>query len=378
MATYGAMYAIRSVAFKLIALAIGVSLALMVAETAVRLFRLHSDTRFIAPHPAYGVFNLPGAHGWYVKGEVRQYVTINSRGLHDRDQWSQGGGVLLLGDSFIAAFQVPPESSCQEVAERLLSQALKRPVEVTAAACNGWGTLNQVAFLKHEGFTYRPAAVVVALFPDNDLLDNLAPLPAACPWPPPPHREAPLLTPGFIRQAVGSSPVFHGLTERMPPLARLVGPASSRAERALVRGLFHLWHATPTPIQDRMWARLEECLSEMRDMVGARDASLSVLIVPGRLAIYPDEARRLIRQKPMLTRADLDPGLPRMRLVSLLELLKLPYLDLAGDFRTAAAAGVDPLFPREGHWTQEGHRIAAEGLCRLVLQDRGVAHWSGG
>ncbi|MBN1423415.1 SGNH/GDSL hydrolase family protein [Candidatus Fermentibacteria bacterium] len=362
------MHTLRTVAFRLGAVTIGLGIALMLTEAGIRLLRLHSDTRFVGPHPLYGVFNIPSAEGWYVKGEVRQYVTINSRGLHDRDQWSEGNGVLLVGDSFIAAFQVPPEASCQEITERLLSQAVGRPVEVTAAACNGWGTRNQVAFLQHEAFTYRPAAVVLALFPDNDLLDNLAPPPAAAPWPPPPHRAAPLLTPDFIRHAVAVSPVFHALTRHVPPLSRLLRPASARAERALVRGLYHVWHATPTEIQNRMWAQLEDLLIEMRGIVTEHDANLGILVVPGRLAIYPDEVDRLIRRKPMLARANLNPALPRSRLAELLESMELPYLDLLDDFRAAAASGTDPLFPREGHWTEDGNRIAAQGLCRLVLQ----------
>ncbi|MCU0613429.1 MAG: SGNH/GDSL hydrolase family protein [Candidatus Eisenbacteria bacterium] len=277
------MHAQRTILFRAGAVILGLCLAGLTVEAAIRFFHLSSDARFIAAHPHYGVSNIPGAEGWYVKGEVRQYVVINGRGLRDRDRWSDGGGVLLLGDSFIAAFQVPLESTCQEVGERLLSQAAGRPVEVTAAACNGWGTVNQMAFLRHEGFSYEPKAVVVALFPENDLLDNMGIPPAACPWPPAPVPKPPLLLPGFLRQAAGR-------------------PGSVRAERALVRGLFHLWHATPTEIQNRMWKRLAEVVGAMKDSVEAHDAAFGALIVPGRLALYPDEVTRLVRRQPMLSR----------------------------------------------------------------------------
>jgi len=359
------------------AVAVGLALAIGVGEAAIRTLHLYSDTRFVAQHPRYGIHNVPGAEGWYVKGEVRQYVTINSRGLHDRDQWSAGGGVLLLGDSFIAAFQVPLEASCQEVSERLLSQAAGRLVEVTAAACNGWGTVNQMAFLRDEGFSYKPAAVVVALFPENDLMDNLGPPPSPCGWPPPAHRGAPLLVPGFFRQAVGTSSLLRAVTDRLPFVSRSRGPGTVRAERALVRGLFHLWRREPTEIQNRMWVRLAEMLGAMKDSVSTHHASFGVLLVPGRLTLYPQEVERLVEQKPMLRTADLDPTLVRVRLTALLDSLDIPYQDLVPVFRVSASRGEDPLFRREGHWTPEGNRLAAEGLCRLVVE-RGLIGASAG
>ena len=361
------MISLRTITFRIVAAAVGLGIAVGLGEAAIRILHLYSDTRFVAPHPRYGIHNVPGAEGWYVKGEVRQYVTINGRGLHDRDQWSKGGGVLLLGDSFIAAFQVPLEASCQEVNERLLSQALRRPVEVTAAACNGWGTVNQMAFLLDEGFTYDPAAVVVALFPENDLMDNMGPPPSPCQWPPA-HREAPLLFPGFLRQAIAASSLLQEVTERLPRVSHVLTPGTVRAERALVRGLFHLWHREPTDIQDRMWARLTGLLCAMKDSVAAHHAAFGVLLVPGRLTIYPEEVERLVRQKPMLRAADLDPVRLRTRLIAFLDSLGVPCLDLAPEFRMSASRGVDPLFPREGHWTAEGNMLAAEGLCRFVVE----------
>jgi hypothetical protein len=224
-----------------------------------------------------------------------------------------------------------------------------------------------MALLCHEGFSYEPKAVVVALFPENDLLDNMGIPPAACPWPPAPARKPPLLLPGFLRQAAGSSALLKACTDRVPALSNLVRPGSIRAERALVRGLFHLWHATPTEIQNRMWKRLAEVVGAMKDSVEAHDAAFGALIVPGRLALYPDEVTRLIRRQPMLRTADLDFALPRIRLAALLDSLQVPSLDLGPAFREASHTGADPLFPQEGHWTAEGNRLAAEGLRTLVI-----------
>ncbi len=358
------MIPVRDTISKTTAVSLGLLLTLGVGEAVVRVFHLFSATRFTAVHPRYGVFNIPGAEGWYVKGEVRQYVTINARGLHDRDPWSAGRRVLLLGDSFIAAFQVPLEASCQEVSERLLSTTLGRPVEVIAGACNGWGTVHEFAFLQEEGFSYDPAWVVLALFPENDLLDNLGPAPSPCPWPPPPHQGPGLLFPGYVRRTAAD--FVAGAADAVPAARTLVGHARVRAEEALVRGLFHLWNAHRTAVQDRMWARTVATLAAMRDSVRSRGASFSVVVVPGRLAIYPEEAERLVRRKPLLRHASLDPDLPRRRLATVLDSLEIPWLDLAPRFRRCAASGADPFFRREGHWNADGNRIAAEGVTVLV------------
>lgn len=357
----------RMILFRMGAVALGVVAAGAAVETAIRACRLYAATRFIAAHPAYGIFNIPNAEGWYIKEDVRQYVTINSRGLHDRDRWSDGGGVLLLGDSFIAAFQVPLETSCQEVSEQLLSEATGRPVEVTAAACNGWGPTNQMAFLCGEGFSYNPAAVVLALFPENDLMDIMGPPPAPVPWPPPPRHGPLLLSPLFARQLVGTA-VHGALSSRMPAAAALLTPGAERAERALVRGLYHVWQREPTALQNRMWARLTSLLEAMRDSTHAHGAGFGVLLVPGRLSLYPHEAQRLIQSKPTLRAADLDPPRLRARLAAVLDSLAIPYHDPSPSFRRLASAGVDPLFRREGHWNVEGNRAAAEGVAEFVVE----------
>ena len=78
----------RNRVLKILAFLLGCVLGLSIVESSIRIFHLYSQDRLTAPHPRYGVMNIPGASGWFVRGEVRQYITINSCGLRDHESVS--------------------------------------------------------------------------------------------------------------------------------------------------------------------------------------------------------------------------------------------------------------------------------------------------
>jgi hypothetical protein len=125
-------------------------------------------------HPRWGWHHEPGAEDVFVKVAFSQRIHINSRGLRERElPYEKPAGVtrvLVLGDSSVASFEVPPEA----VFTRLAEDALRErgyAVEFVNAGVRGWGTDQALLFLKEEGLRYEPDLVLYK-WTANDAQDN--------------------------------------------------------------------------------------------------------------------------------------------------------------------------------------------------------------
>src|SRR5688572_29169581 len=127
--------------------------------------------------PLLGWKHQPGARARYERREYTTDVTINSRGLRDKERTYQAAPgafrVLALGDSFIEGFTVPFEDSVTQVLERAMARD-GCPVEVINGGTVGYSTDQQFLFYREEGHKYAPQ-VVVLFFYYNDVLYNAAP-----------------------------------------------------------------------------------------------------------------------------------------------------------------------------------------------------------
>ncbi len=84
-----------------------------------------------------------------------------------------GVAILLLGDSFMEAIQVPFDSSFAPRLERALARRTGTPAEVINAGVSGWGTDDELRYLTEYGLAYHPDLVLVAITLHNDISDNL-------------------------------------------------------------------------------------------------------------------------------------------------------------------------------------------------------------
>jgi lysophospholipase L1-like esterase len=82
--------------------------------------------------------------------------------------------ILIIGDSFVEAIQVPYEQTFQAQLQAKLSQhdTPERRYEVVAMGRTGWGTMHEVAYYQAEGYKYN-ADLVILMFYTNDVADNL-------------------------------------------------------------------------------------------------------------------------------------------------------------------------------------------------------------
>ncbi|MFT4690868.1 MAG: lysophospholipase L1-like esterase [Limisphaerales bacterium] len=104
-------------------------------------------------------------------------LTINSRGLRDREydyERTPGGSrILVLGDSYAWGYGVGDDEVFSEVLEQNLGSGKDR-CEVINTGVSGWGTDQELIFFRSEGVKYRPDVVVLAMFVQNDPINNVA------------------------------------------------------------------------------------------------------------------------------------------------------------------------------------------------------------
>ena len=99
---------------------------------------------------------------------------FNNKGLRDVDHEyvkdKNTKRVLILGDSFVEALQVPLEKTFVRLLEKQLNAGAKSNIkwEIINGGVQGYGTCQEYLYLKYEGIKYSPDIVILCFFA-NDL-----------------------------------------------------------------------------------------------------------------------------------------------------------------------------------------------------------------
>ncbi|MDW8270542.1 MAG: SGNH/GDSL hydrolase family protein, partial [Anaerolineae bacterium] len=137
------------------------------------------------PDPITGWSLQPGVSGRSYN-DVYEYdvsVQINDLGLRSPADigYEKKEGVyriMVLGDSFVEAMQVELEETFGQQLARILNEKGYR-VEVINAGVGGWGTDQELLWLRHEGYKYHPDLIILTIYPRNDFMNNYQPLESA-------------------------------------------------------------------------------------------------------------------------------------------------------------------------------------------------------
>jgi hypothetical protein len=167
---------VRATFTNLLILSLSVLAALGVSELAVRWM---APQQLIQIRP--DVWQPTDTLGWTHRPNLETRINTGEgpvRLFTDRDGFRVGRAgrreadiqVLLIGDSFMAAFQVEHEQSVAGLMESGLSERLRRPVAVRNAAVDGWDPPHYVLRARRELSRDPYDAVVVAVFMGNDVV----------------------------------------------------------------------------------------------------------------------------------------------------------------------------------------------------------------
>jgi GDSL-like Lipase/Acylhydrolase family len=151
--------------------------SLIVAEAALRV--LGRGPLPVNPVPGnfwrhdaqLGWSNSPGADGVFDHPHFRINVHINSKGLRDReyayDRTPDARRILVIGDSFVWGYGVEQAETFPKVLEARLPG-----VDVINAGVAGYGTDQELLWLRSEGVRYRPDLVILEMCGNDDDENN--------------------------------------------------------------------------------------------------------------------------------------------------------------------------------------------------------------
>jgi hypothetical protein len=373
---------------------VGILFALVMLELGVRWMHLVPD-RFWEPDPVLGARLIPGAHGWWTQ-EDREFlvpVQINHHGLRDIERdYAKAPGVfrvLVLGDSFVEAMHVPLEATFPHVLEQQLNtDAGGRRIEVLSAGVSGYGTASELLYFEREGQRYHPDLVVLAFYPGNDVKNNSPSLED--------KLKPAYSTDGALQRVVGAAPrkQAHGWRVLLARSAAyhylrkvLLTQHSQLAETLVRHGLlardvipsvpqrdgvpvdYGVYAVPLTPEWQEAWMHTERLLAQLLSATATSGARLAIAIVSSRDQVYPQWWREVMDTYPRMRLQTWDLDAPQRRIEAWCVQHGVPCVALAPPFRTQAAQGGAPLhFHQDGHWTVDGHRLAASVLKKFLEQ----------
>jgi lysophospholipase L1-like esterase len=375
------------------------------------------------PDPITGWSLQPGASGrsYDENYEYDSRVEINSLGLRSPAAigYDKPAGVyriLVLGDSFVEAMQVEMQDAFHQQLGQILNQRGLR-AEVIAAGVQGWGTDQELLWLREQGRRYRPDLVVLAFYPRNDFMNNFRPLEAAnmganlkpffhlqdgrlvledfpfdpAQAPPPPsentvvsaERSAPI-PPGRLT-GLGDWLHRHSAFYRWAnPRLRLAAPrlAARLARTGIIRPgkettliaqgpdyvplVFGVYQAPVAPAWQSAFDLTAALLMEIQAEARGMGAGFAVVLANSQEEIYAGEWQRIEARYPRMQGKDWSVEQPRREALRILVGAGIPTLDLVPVF--LAADGARLHFPINGHWNEAGHRLAAETLAGFLYE----------
>lgn len=339
-------------------------------------------------HPTLGWDKPPGAEGWIRRPEYNVHLVINAHGLRGPDRgYDKPPGThrtLLLGDSFTEGYTVTEEETVRARLEVLLDAAGCPPHEVLNGGTAAYSTDQEYLFFQEEGARYA-ADVVVLLFFYNDLVgdtpgnldkprfdvvgDELVLRNSPVPAPSPGRREARV----FAVKPWHGSVALRLLSDRTsganPRLHRVLarfGLVEPETEDAMPR---ELWPFGPGHKDEvaLMWRRERAVLAALKAAVESKGARLAVFYVPARFEV-DDAAWELTRERYAMGRRWWRRERVFEDLREVCRALGVPLVDPREDLRAAGAGGRPAYFVRDGHWTAEGHAVAARQIAGFLAR----------
>jgi len=351
------------------------------------------------PDEVRGWVLAPDATSFQRTRDYGVLVRTNSQGLRDREHGLEPPPgvfrILVLGDSFMEAYQVPLEDSLPRRLEQRLGD---RGVEVLNLGVGGYGTAQELLALEDPGLRYRPRLVVLAFYAANDVQNNSraieaglfgedAPttfsrpyarardLDAPLEWTPPDRaRMEPLVrrwherssTLDALRRSLQPAMLAHLFEQAWARVASDLGERQAY-DPELLLGRPFLSRLSPDAerLWDEAWLATQRLLVETDRVARDAGARLVVLLVPADFQVVPGAQAAVRAAYPD---APFDPQRIDRELAAFLVERGIPFLDPTAEFVRVQAEG-RPLFYalEDRHWNAAGHALAAQLLADFLV-----------
>jgi lysophospholipase L1-like esterase len=376
------------------------------------------------PDPVTGWSHLPNSSGrsFNPMYEFDVAVSINSLGLRGPDTlaYEKPDGVyraLVLGDSFIEAIQVEYEETFGQRLAHLMQSQTGQPVEVISAGAGGWGTDQQLLWLREVGVRFQPDLVILAVYPPNDFMNNALPLESAnrgaiqkpffsleegelalqfFPFDPAnvPPVDSPLLEvqpdpvpPGPLTSLGQWLRPRSALYRYMDPRVRIAAPqfaawlgrtgliAPGQETKIVAQGdgyvpiAYNIYRTELDPLWQEAVDLTQALLAEVKATASSMDAQTAAILITAPETVYPEVWDLILTQYPAMQAGTWDLFAPYERAEQALAQAEIPFLNLAPAFRQTGADGPRLHLEDDGHWTPAGHELTARATYNFLAAE---------
>ncbi|HZR84612.1 MAG TPA: SGNH/GDSL hydrolase family protein, partial [Candidatus Binatia bacterium] len=304
---------------------------------------------------------------WRVGDDVHAMFRINAQGYNSRhsvymrDRDPTRRRIAVIGDSYVAAFQVPWNRSFAEVLEDRLGAD---HTEVFRFGVDGSPLAQYVYVLEHEVLAYRPDVVIVVLV-HNDFLESF-------------RRVAGRYAKSFMVLDLAGDRI------REPAPRPYDGGWADRIRRlAISRYFLYRQQLTASPLVQAIKQRLfgepgAQRIEANVDMNEVQQAGRQITIATdylfGRLADMSRSAnfRLILVMDAPRTAADNDVGNSGSNALNelaarLARKHRLEFVDLRAVFDRHRRDGYTEFaFATDGHWNERAHRMVGETLAEYI------------
>jgi hypothetical protein len=373
----------------------GIVAALIIAEIGLRVMLPKPNLYTYDAHTGWSLH--PGVAGWDAE-EARAWVAINREGFRGPEvSYNKPPStvrIIVLGDSFAEAEQVPIEDTFCRVMQRDLSQCAAfrgRKVEVLDLGVDGYGTAQELIAMRWRALRLHPDYVVLAFFAGNDVRNNSVKLEGDKCRPFFVYRSGVLELGGpFVQSDLFRMGCMARFESRHFRVIDTIGGAraairdwwrSGRRRKAIAGrepGVSDMIYREPAdPVWIDAWRVTDGEVAEMFLEAARAGAKFLLVTLSTGIQDYPDPA---VRRAYMRFVGVKDLFYPERHLKALGEREGFPVLNLAP--MTQAWAESNHVFlhgfkagrPGTGHWNALGHHLAghliAEQICSTATKPR--------
>jgi hypothetical protein len=274
--------------------------------------------------------------------------------------------ILLLGDSFMEALQVPFDKSFPNLLQDRLVESSHRSVEIINCAVSGWGTDDQLEYLEQYGLKLQPDLILVGMTIHNDVFDNLeekfhtfanGKLLAK------PRYEMPWLQYRSLKIKDFLASHFH-LTQllRKYIYRKLVVKTTERLDVHLSQ----LIRRDESIHLQRGWDMTFQLFNRIQESGHSVGAETVVFLIPLSIQLYGERLAKLLTDHGA-TRDEIDLEKPQTKMVRFGQVSGIEIIDLFPNFLDRVQEDQRILHVADGHWNAEGHRLAVDVVSRELV-----------
>ena len=356
--------------------------------------------------------------GYYKKGRVAQDFKINSHGFRDKERtYEKKEGVfriLVLGDSYTQALQVPLEKTFPYILEEKLNSEGGKRFEVLNLGISGFGTDQEYLTLKYYGLIYHPDFVILQFFIGNDVINNslilesrangvsiddeskskpffilkngkLEELPFKIKASPPNKGDVSrqfqikYLLLQYSKKFFPN--ISYSLEDRIkgtPWMANFlwkIGIKKSKPE--LHKNEFSIFYRTYTeeypPEWEDAWEITKALILKLAKELETDKIGFLVVVIPNEFEFRPDRWNKILDEYPQMRSIKFDLRKPERILSNFFDTNKIDYLLLRPEFeKYSRETGKRLHFPYkyENHWNTEGHALAAQLIYDKLTENK--------